>query len=108
MAYDLKYGRVTLERATIGEDEPVVVFRARDALLPELLSHYRELCEAAGSPAHHLALLERSQAAVQAWQARHPTQVPRSDSLAPPDLGSPTSSPRRAYDPATREQGPAS
>lgn len=37
MAIDLKYGRVTLENADIGEDEPVVVFRARDALLPKVL-----------------------------------------------------------------------
>lgn len=36
MAVDRKYGRVTLERGTIGEDEPVVVFRAQDKMLPEL------------------------------------------------------------------------
>ena len=30
MGIDAKYGRVTTERGDIGEDEPVVVFRAQD------------------------------------------------------------------------------
>jgi hypothetical protein len=38
MAVDKKYGRVTLENGSIGEDEPVVVFRAQDVVLPRLLS----------------------------------------------------------------------
>lgn len=87
MAVDLKYGRVTLERSTIAEDEPVVVFRAQDALLPRLLQAYHALCTEAGSPAHHLAAVERSGRAVADWQADHASRVPTSDSLAPP-LGS--------------------
>jgi hypothetical protein len=78
MAIDGKYGRVTLERGTIGEDEPVVVFRAQDATLPALLAWYRAQCERAGSPARHLASIDDDAAGVIAWQAGHHTQVPQS------------------------------
>lgn len=91
MAVDLKYGRVTLERSTVADDEPVVVFRAQDALLPELLREYRDLCLGRGSPAHHLAAVDRAIAQVTTWQLTHPPRVPTSDSLAPPapDDGAP-------------------
>lgn len=83
MAIDLKYGRITTERGTIGADEPVVVFRAQDQLLPGLLKVYRLLCEVAGSPGHHLDAIHDAATAVREWQANHPTKVPTSDSLAP-------------------------
>lgn len=81
MGYDLKYGRVTVEnvRSTpIADDEPVVVFRAQDKLLPDLLEVYRALAIAAGSPPAHMDLIERAQANIAAWQAEHHTQVPGS------------------------------
>lgn len=83
MAIDGKYGRVTLESGTIGEAEPVVVFRAQDAILPQLLEHYRDLCSDAGSPEHHLASIGQRIADIRSWQADHHTQVPRSDALRP-------------------------
>lgn len=49
MGYDGKYGRVTVEHGTIGDDEPVVVFRSADRLLPKLLKVYRYFCELGGS-----------------------------------------------------------
>jgi len=79
MGIDNKYGHVTLERGTVGDDEPVVVFRAQDKLLPKILSIYRFLCEVGGSPQVHLDLLDKSQAQVLAWQQDHHTQIPRSD-----------------------------
>lgn len=82
MAIDLKYGRVSTEHGTIGEDEPVVVFRAQDRLLPKLLKVYRYFCDLAGSPAHHLEAIDNAAAAVKAWQANHPPKTPSSDSLA--------------------------
>lgn len=85
MAVDLKYGRVTTERGTIDDDEPVVVFRAQDRLLPGLLKVYRQLCESAGSPPHHVAAISDTIAAVQAWQSEHFTKTPTSDLLAPPE-----------------------
>ena len=79
MGVDSKYGRVTTERGTIGYDEPVVVFRAQDQLLPKLLKVYKILCELAGSPEHHIALIHETAMTVKEWQANHWSQVPRSD-----------------------------
>lgn len=76
MAVDRKYGRVSLERGTVGEDEPVVVFRAQDQLLPELLGAYAQMCIAHGSPAEHIQGLELTARQVLDWQREHHTQVP--------------------------------
>ncbi len=87
MAIDLKYGQVTTERGSIGEDEPVVVFRAQDILLPKLLTMYYSLCKEAGSPEKHLELIEESQYRVVVWQGDtdfHQTKVPESASYQPP------------------------
>jgi hypothetical protein len=66
MAIDRKYGRVTLEHgAHIPDDEPVVVFRARDKLLPKVLAYYRLFCWKAGSPRRHLELIDGSMEAVE-------------------------------------------
>jgi hypothetical protein len=78
MGIDGKYGRVTLEHSTIGEDEPVVVFRAQDKLLPDLLKIYRILCKTAGSPDRHLDLIQESAEKIRAWQAGNFTKTPES------------------------------
>lgn len=78
MAIDGKYGKVTLEKGTVGEDEPVVVFRAQDALLPEVLNAYQRLAIKAGSPRRHVAAIEDDKERVEAWQKDNPTQVPQS------------------------------
>lgn len=57
MAYDRKYGKVTTEFGNIGEDEPVVVFRAQDVLLPKVLAYYHLFCMKIGSPRFHLNLI---------------------------------------------------
>lgn len=79
MAIDNKYGRVTLEHGSIGEDEPVVVFRATDALLPKMLAYYHYLCIRASSPRRHLNLILDSRDKVLAWQKKHPTRIPNSE-----------------------------
>lgn len=83
MGYDRKYGLVTVGRGNIGADEPVVVFRAQDALLPKVLRIYQILCEVAGSPQHHLDLIHDAAQDVKAWQATHHTKIPESASLRP-------------------------
>lgn len=75
MAVDGKYGKVTLEHGDIGEDEPVIVFRAKDGILPELLHSYFKLCEAAKSPERHLELIKSSYATIRNWQEAHPDEV---------------------------------
>lgn len=89
MALDHKYGRVTLENGTIGEDEPVVVFRAQDALVPKLLAYYHLFCLKAGSPRHHLAAILDARHKVVAWQSQNSTKTPSSDSLASGDSDQP-------------------
>lgn len=84
MGIDNKYGRVTLERGTVGEDEPVIVFRAQDKLLPKVLAIYRFLCEIGGSPQVHLNLISATEKQVLDWQHRNHTQVPRSDGYQEP------------------------
>jgi hypothetical protein len=79
MAFDNKYGKVTLEHGTVGEDEPVVVFRARDELLPKVLQFYKELCEAEGSPQRHLELIDQTMTDVVWWQSENGTKIPDSE-----------------------------
>lgn len=85
MGIDNKYGRVTTEFGNIGEDEPVVVFRARDCVLHDVLPYYHSRCRVLGSPEKHLALIRKSQEQVLAWQKAHPNEVrvPRSDDYDP-------------------------
>lgn len=69
MAIDNKYGRVTLEHGEIGEDEPVIVFRATDVLLPKVLAYYHLFCMKLGTPRRHLNLILESRDQVIKWQA---------------------------------------
>lgn len=54
MGIDNKYGRVTTEFGSIGEDEPVIVFRAKDIVLPKLLAYYHLFALEHGSPRNFL------------------------------------------------------
>lgn len=80
MAIDRKYGRVTTEKGTIGDDEPVVVFRAQDILLLNVLSAYRLACGMAGCPPEHIAGIDATIAQVREWQENffNYTQIPQS------------------------------
>lgn len=78
MAVDLKYGRVTFEHGSVGEDEPVVVFRAQDELLPKVLIYYHLFCMKAGSPKRHLDIIWDALQRVYDWQNHHATKRPDS------------------------------
>lgn len=80
MAIDKKYGRVTLEHGTVGEDEPVMVFRAQDVLLPDLIAYYHMLCLRAGSPLRHLRLVAERHREIEAWQENPSNRVKVPDS----------------------------
>jgi hypothetical protein len=81
MPVDGKYGRVTLEHgAHIPDDEPVIVFRARDATTVDLLAYYLMRCVKKGSPKRHLDLVTAAVERFRAWQATHETKVPDSES----------------------------
>jgi len=81
MAQDHKYGQVTLEHGDhIPADEPVIVFRARDVLTPQLLAYYHMLCMNAGSPMRHLRLVAEAHQRFLAWQAEHAGDIKVPDS----------------------------
>lgn len=80
MGFDGKYGRVTTEHGNIPDDEPVIVFRGRDRIVPAMLRFYREMCESNGSPQRHLGLIDRSRSEIEAWQAQHPDKTRTPDS----------------------------
>jgi hypothetical protein len=75
MGYDRKYGEVITAHGSIPEDEPVVVFRGRDRILPALMNIYIELCDVAGSPQYHIDQATLTYEMVTAWQHDHPELV---------------------------------
>ena len=82
MGVDGKYGKVTVEHGDIGEDEPVIVFRARDMAVPPLLDWYFGYCEELGSPERHLDLVNATYWTMKKWQEANPdkVRVPTSES----------------------------
>jgi hypothetical protein len=82
VAIDGKYGRVEFpdHPGHIPDDEPVVVFRGRDAMLLGLLADYHQLCREAGSPERHLEMIRKRTVEIGRWQADHPDQVRVPDS----------------------------
>jgi hypothetical protein len=80
MGTDRKYGRVTTEHGDIPEDEPVMVFRGRDAEVPAMLEFYLGLCARHGSPQRHLDLVTQARDQILAWQQANPDRVRQPDS----------------------------
>ena len=68
MGYDSKYGRVTTQHGGIPDDEPVIVFRARDVLTRGVLAHYLKLCDDANRPPRHIRLIAETLARFVRWQ----------------------------------------
>lgn len=79
MGYDRKYGKVTTEFGNIPDDEPVIVFRARDKLLPKVLAYYHMFCIKEGSPRRHLNIIMNTLELVKYWQATNKTKIPDSE-----------------------------
>lgn len=76
---DAKYktsGDLTkMDGTPIPEDEPLILFRGKDKLLPDLLENYKKLCQDAGSPAGQIDLIRAKIDEVVAWQAAHGDNV---------------------------------
>lgn len=83
MAVDGKYGRVTTEFGNIGEDEPVIVFRAQDKMLLKVLLNYYRICLTARAPRRHLDAIMDAMEKVREWQRTHSTQLPASEGYTP-------------------------
>lgn len=75
MGRDGKYGRVTTEHGDIPDDEPVIVFRARDEHTRAVLAHYLKLCDQGGSTMRHLRLVAEALAVFTRWQEKNPEKM---------------------------------
>lgn len=80
MGYDNKYGRVTTEHGDIPDDEPVIVFRARDMTTVDLLAYYLMRCVKKDSPKRHLDLIVQTIDTFRTWQAQNRDKVKVPDS----------------------------
>jgi hypothetical protein len=92
MGRDGKYGAVITEFGDIGSDEPVVVFRAQDLLLPKVLAYYHLFCLQKGSPRNHLDIILDTLGTVRKWQSdpNNFTKIPESTGPAGQRYQSPT------------------
>jgi type II secretory pathway pseudopilin PulG len=73
MAIDNKYGRIEFPDAdwvTIEPDEPVFILRGRDVIAPEVIKEYRKRAVEAGSPEHHLRMVDESLRKFKQWQQK--------------------------------------
>jgi hypothetical protein len=75
MAISSKYGKVTLERGSIPEDEPVFVLRSQDKLAPRLLEYYEMMCKAQGATETQVEAVVRAGEGMRAWQVEHHDRV---------------------------------
>lgn len=77
MAVDNKYGTVTLsDNTNIAETEPVFLFRAKDALLPKVLSYYAYLCERSGSTVENVKEIDFARETIEDWQHTNHSKLP--------------------------------
>lgn len=56
----------------IPDDEPLMLFRGKDQLLPDVVEYYADMCEAAGSPEEHVQTLREKADNIRAWQNDNP------------------------------------
>jgi hypothetical protein len=68
----------TATGAILPEDEPLILFRAKDKLLVPLLDQYRQMCERQCSPAH-IAGIAAEQRKVRAFALEHPERLKTPD-----------------------------
>lgn len=93
MGYDLKYGRVTTERGSIPDDEPVFLLRAQDSFAVEAIIHYLGRC--AGYPDvsdRHVVGVRRVLDVFRTWRSagKARTKVPDTDDPTGPPVRSDT------------------
>lgn len=61
---------------TIPPDEPVFLFRAKDALMLPVLLHYIHLCTEQGTTPEHVAGIYEQLARVARWQQENSAKIP--------------------------------
>lgn len=71
-----KYGRVTVERGHIPEDEPVFVLRAQDVLSTHAIEAYYKACVGSGLPESHTEAVRAAHNDFVEWQDHNPIKIP--------------------------------
>ena len=63
------------DHTPIPEDEPLMLFRGRDRLVPQMLEYYLKLRQEITEPKQNLTFLTGAMEKIQAWQKAHPDRV---------------------------------
>ncbi len=71
-----------IDGTPIPEDEPLILFRGKDKLLPDMLRSYNELCRAAGADEAQLSVVEAKIKSIEAWQRANQDKVKVPDYVA--------------------------
>ena len=64
-----------MDGTPIPDDEPLVLFRAKDKLLPQVLENYKKLCQDAGCQPHQVETLGPMIQRVKDWQTANSGKV---------------------------------
>lgn len=73
-------GTITkIDGTPLPDDEPLILFRGQDKLLPKLLEYYNALCTSAGSPATQIEAINQRITVIKSWQDAHPERVKTPD-----------------------------
>lgn len=82
MGYDRKYGKVKTEFGNIGDNEPVIVFRAQDITLPDVILKATKVAMQFHSPVRHIEILLNTFKTITLWQYENPDKlkIPASES----------------------------
>ncbi len=69
-------GNITkIDGTPIPDDEPLVLFRAKDKLLPQVLENYKKLCQDAGCQPQQVETLSPLIQQVKDWQTANQDKV---------------------------------
>lgn len=83
MGYDSKYGNIKTQHEEIPDDEPVIMFRARDKLAVDIIGYYLFRSIQAGSSRGHLKVVMGSLEEFRYWQEQHPDELKLPESHLP-------------------------
>ena len=66
---------VKMDGTPIPDDEPLILFRAKDKLTPQLIENYKKLCQEADCPPQQVSSLDQLIQQFKDWQAANPDKV---------------------------------
>jgi hypothetical protein len=64
-----------LDNSVLPPDEPLILFRGRDRLLPQMLDYYMSLKVEVGSTKERFNVLQSDIDAIKQWQNSHPDRL---------------------------------